>query len=225
MIASSGGIVQSTSPGHQNSRSLRPAPFMAPATVRCALQPRHRQVVRSGGRPGGSFARDSRIYPRHRQDRARGCRAVPRVSGARSAVSGSLPRKTAAPRWPTGRARRRFLSLPPACRRAWGLGRPAGFRDTFGSVRESSAEDSCAAVAHGPGSLRILSLPPACHTAWGLGRPAGLRDTFGSVPGDFRGRLLRRGGPRAGLVAGFYPRHRHPRRLAWSARWVPGPGV
>ena len=108
---------------------------MAPATVPCALQPRHRQVVRTAGWPGGSSARDSRIYSRHGQDPAK--------------------------------------RLP---------GRPAGLRGTSGDVRETSAEDCCAAVAHPPGSLQI-SYPRLRHVVrhgdWAVPRVSG---TLSAVP-------------------------------------------
>jgi hypothetical protein len=207
VIASSGGIVQSTSLGHQNLRSLpasavhgtrhgSPGSPTAPPASRTdwgpagrLIRPRLADLVSPRARSGAAAAGPCRgspghvrqcpgdfrgrllrrgglwaglvagFYPRQRHAVWHGDWAVPRVNGTRPAVSGRLPRKTPEPRWLNPRARCRFLSSPPACRRAWGTGPSRGFpghvRQCF---RETSAEDSCAAVAHGPGSLQVSIL-------------------------------------------------------------------
>jgi hypothetical protein len=118
MIASSGGIVQSPPPCHQNSRSLRPAPSRGSAGHFRRWPGDFRgRLLSQGGSPVGLVAD---FYPRHRrpcppQDRAG---SVPRrpadLPGILPALSGRLPRKTPEPRWLTRGARCRFLSLPPA---------------------------------------------------------------------------------------------------------------
>jgi hypothetical protein len=166
MIASSGGIVQSTSPGHQNLRSLSASPVhgtrhgspgspTAPPASRTdwglagrLIRPRLADLVSPRARSGAAAAGQCRGSPGH-------------VRQCPGDFRGRLLRQGGS----TRRARCWFLSSPPACRMAWRLSRRAGLRDTFGSVRETSAEDCCAAVAHPPGSLQI-SLATGILAVW-----------------------------------------------------------
>jgi hypothetical protein len=88
-------------------------------------------------------------------------------------------------------------------------GLSAGLRGTSGDVRETSAEDCCAAVAYGPGSLLGFILASGMPYGMGTGPSRGSTGHVRQCPGDFRGRLLSHGGSTPELVADFYPRHRH----------------
>jgi hypothetical protein len=68
----------------------------------------------------------------------------------------------------------------------------------------------------------IVQSSPPCHQNSRSLRPAPSRGSAGHFRrclGDFRGRLLSHGCSLAGLVADFYPRHRHPRHRQDRAQW------
>jgi hypothetical protein len=240
MIASSGGIVQPTSPGHQNSRSL-PASAVHGTRHGSLRSPTAPPASRTEWGPAGRLIRPrlaDLVSPRARSGAA--------AAGLSCGSPGHFRRCSGDFR---GRLLRRggpqaglVVGFYPRQRhvvghRDWAVPRVSGTRPAV--FRGTSAEDYRAAVA--TAGLVADFYPRHRHVVWhgdwAVPRVSGtlpaIQETSAEdrcaagagCPGDFRGRLLRRGGPRAGLVAGFYPCHRHPRRLAWSARWVPGPGV